>query len=662
MKKLISCMLVFVMLLSMLPALATGTGLSYVLADQNTVSEVSYPMLEALENFASVLSGEKQYALNWQLNYNSSISGINTAEVQQGNLCLGRTEDGALQLAVTVDGQTQLLYSQNANGFVSPDAYLKGSMADLANVENLNAAQMRALLVAMFAEAENADAAAIFTAGLLNQMAEVETLAALIGGGEFTAVQLIDLVQSALQNLTLDMPVLNALADMPLLDRIGVEDSAKRIYIMKLFRRMDELLETVPNQNDTVIRLQQAGNGISLAILLNWAESSIVLVESEGQPAQLQLKLSEKLLSGVALEAALELTETEEATEFSGNAIIMDPAAGKLNAAIAGAVSEGAANIGVVALGNDALVDILFTAEASYAEGTMQATQIAVEPTAAPTAEPTAEPTPEPTAEPVALQINDPVQESVVVNATEAPTPEPAETQLPEAVIVPYGEAFSFDAQITADGNARLAADSAAYETVNFTLQVNGHKDPVYFRSRYSNNFNLTGTEAAVEFNLTLNNYEGAAAIIPQNIILVTMLAEDGTPVTGYQLMDAEIAGNTGIVIAADAPATFYKRYPFDANLPMQYLSVKAYVDGVEHTYLFELAAAPAAYETLSIGSVGAEVNTLQAKLIELGLLQGAPDGKYGNYTAGAVKEMQRRFGMAQTGIADPAFLAQLYS
>jgi len=314
MKKLISCMLALVMLLSMVPAFATGTGLSYVLADQNTATEVSYPMLDALTNFAGVLNGEKQCNLNWQLNYNSSISGENIADAQQGNLCLGRTQDGALQLVLTVDGQTQLLYSQDDHGFVFPDAYLQGSLADLAGAESLSSVQMRALLTAMFAEDENAEGAAIFTAGLLTQLADPNALAVLLGGGEFTAAQLIDLMQAALQNLTLDMDVLNVLAAMPLLDRVGVEDSAKRIYIMKLFRRMEELLEAVPNQNDTVIRLQQAGGGVSLAILLNWADSSIVLVKSEGQPAQLQFRLGEALLSGISLEAALELTENEGMT------------------------------------------------------------------------------------------------------------------------------------------------------------------------------------------------------------------------------------------------------------------------------------------------------------------------------------------------------------
>ena len=65
--------------------------------------------------------------------------------------------------------------------------------------------------------------------------------------------------------------------------------------------------------------------------------------------------------------------------------------------------------------------------------------------------------------------------------------------------------------------------------------------------------------------------------------------------------------------------------------------------------------------ETLSRGSEGEEVRKLQAKLIELQLLSGQPDGKYGKYTEDAVKQLQASFGMEQTGVADSAFLAKLY-
>lgn len=283
-----------------------------------------------------------------------------------------------------------------------------------------------------------------------------------------------------------------------------------------------------------------------------------------------------------------------------------------------------------------------------------------VAPTAEPTAEPTAVPTPEPTAEP-----------------TPVPTPEP--------VIVPYGQAYTFKTQIKADGSARRTADSDAYETLELTLKVDAYKDPAYFEANYSESYNLQGNEAAVEFDITLNGYTGSAEIIPQNFLLITFSGEEeGVTSQGFQLMDTEIAGKTNIAIQSDSTSTLYKRYPYNADQgDMTYMVVNTYNDGVEGTYLFEILApeveeveetetagseSEAAASTgdgevvLTVGTKSEEVKRLQRALIDLGLLSGQPDGHYGNYTAAAVKEMQRRYGMEETGIADQAFLDKLYS
>ena len=290
------------------------------------------------------------------------------------------------------------------------------------------------------------------------------------------------------------------------------------------------------------------------------------------------------------------------------------------------------------------------------------------EPTAAPTAAPTAEPTQEPTPKPTVEPTPEP---------TEEPTPEPTAESTPvptvEPIIVPYNEAYSFKTQIKADGSARRTADSDAYETLDLTLKVNTHKDPAYFEANYANEYNLQGNEAAVEFELTLNGYAGSAEIIPQNFLLITFRGREENVVSqGFQLMDTEIAGKTDIAIASDIAATLYKRYPYNADQgDMIYMVVTTYMDGVEQPYLFEVLspeamATPAPLvvpsESLTIGSKGDDVRVLQRVLIDKGLLSGEPDGHFGNYTAGAVKEMQRRFGMEQTGIADPAFLEKLYS
>ena len=286
-----------------------------------------------------------------------------------------------------------------------------------------------------------------------------------------------------------------------------------------------------------------------------------------------------------------------------------------------------------------------------------------------PTAEPTAEPTPEPTAE---------------------PTPEPTPEATPEPVIIPYGEAYTLETEIKGDGTQRTVANDDPFETLSLTLKVDAYKNPAYFQEQYATQYKLQGDEAAVEFDVTLNGYTGTAEILPQEALLITFVGEDpSVAAQGYQLMDAEIAGKTEIAISSDVASTLYKRYPYSAEQgDMAYMVVTAYVNGEEKVYWFDITAPepeptaePAEGEAVStesegstetastgdgtaltVGSKGEEVTRLQRALIKLGLLKGSPDGKFGNYTAEAVKILQGRYGMEKTGIADQAFLDRLYA
>ena len=59
-------------------------------------------------------------------------------------------------------------------------------------------------------------------------------------------------------------------------------------------------------------------------------------------------------------------------------------------------------------------------------------------------------------------------------------------------------------------------------------------------------------------------------------------------------------------------------------------------------------------YSTLTVGSRGSEVSSMQLQLIDLEILTGAADGVYGNGTAGAVRRFQEENGLEATGTADP--------
>ena len=67
-------------------------------------------------------------------------------------------------------------------------------------------------------------------------------------------------------------------------------------------------------------------------------------------------------------------------------------------------------------------------------------------------------------------------------------------------------------------------------------------------------------------------------------------------------------------------------------------------------------------YTTLRKGATGAEVISLQTRLIELGYLSGAADGKYGVATAEAVTLFQKNNGLLRDGIAGKDTQTKLYS
>ncbi len=249
--------------------------------------------------------------------------------------------------------------------------------------------------------------------------------------------------------------------------------------------------------------------------------------------------------------------------------------------------------------------------------------------------------------------------------ATAEPVVEPTSH---DPIIVPYGQSITFDTQIKKDGSARRDTADTDFDTVNLTMKVNSYKRPSYFEEHYYDSFRLKGDEAAVEFDITLNGYTGITQIIPQNFILITLRGDtDDVTAQGYQLMDKEISGKTGISILSDKPTTLYKRYPYSAQQGhMKYMVVTTYMEGAQQAYWFELTDPnPVVYDELSKGIKGHtdEVNRLQGKLKRMGLLdpEEKVDGKFGANTQVAVQAAQKLLGLEETGIADNEFLHKLY-
>ena len=255
--------------------------------------------------------------------------------------------------------------------------------------------------------------------------------------------------------------------------------------------------------------------------------------------------------------------------------------------------------------------------------------------------------------------------------AEAAPVEEtPAQPAGPQVIaIVPYGESFTYTTQIKSDGTARVEADEAAYETVSFTQTMKTFMRPTDFANKYSTQYKLQGNEAGAGFELVLNDYTGEATVVPQNVVDISLRSESGNSIErGYQLMDAEIAGNYNVALNTNVPQMLYKRYQYsNVGEEMFYLVVTTYNDGVAQQILFQLESdepepePEIVYGTLQRGIKSDEVKALQQRLVDLGYLTGAADGSFGQMTEDAIKAAQEVYGMEANGIADNAFQQKLF-
>ena len=258
----------------------------------------------------------------------------------------------------------------------------------------------------------------------------------------------------------------------------------------------------------------------------------------------------------------------------------------------------------------------------------------------------------------------------------------PTPTPTPATVIVPFGETYEFSTQIKSDGTARITAqEGETFETIRFALTMVDHMLPSDFAAKWGSVYKLKGTEAGAGFQLLLKDYVGTTAIVPQNIIKIVFQSESSnTENPGFQLMDAEIGGQTDVALTSNVSKTLWKRYTFtNAAEELKYMVVTAYIDGDPRTIYFELKSSVLPtldpkdiYRSLTLRDKGDDVVELQRRLIELGYLSAYSefyghelrndDGLFGEETFKAVRTAQEAYGMDKSGIATPEFQAKLFS
>ena len=329
---------------------------------------------------------------------------------------------------------------------------------------------------------------------------------------------------------------------------------------------------------------------------------------------------------------------------------------------LAGGFFAGYFATGILKRDPDVQVKSTSTPRVPSLEATPEATQATSE---------VAEATPEVTEAPEATA----VAEMVLVTTAPTEEPEPTTTASPTETVVPFGETATITAQVYTDGTVRKENDARAYETVQFTMQVTRYLSETYYEQNWSDDYDLRGDESSVEFEIMLKDYMGTLSIAPQDILDFSYELLNGETEGGYQLTTAELQGLDKAVLETNIPKTLYKRFDYNPSEgDMKYLVVKAYVNGIENTYYFEVGdpirptpeptpepTPVPEYTTLEKGSSGDAVRLLQDALIRLGYLTDSADGNYGEHTVRAVKKAQKAFEMEQTGIADDEFQTRLF-
>ena len=209
------------------------------------------------------------------------------------------------------------------------------------------------------------------------------------------------------------------------------------------------------------------------------------------------------------------------------------------------------------------------------------------------------------------------------------------------------------------------ASTSDSYGTLTFTMKVSETLSPDWFGARYKNNYYLDGSEACVSFSMKYTtDSEGYDSVIPQDAFSISVTDGEGKIIQGYQIMDKAIAGSYNVSLSRGKTSQLYKRYAYSEDC--RYLRLTYYSDEVRHDVYFALTYDDpnAEYEEMTLGARNEFVRAMKQKLAALGFL----DEKYkssdyfDNNTLAAVKAAQEKYGMEQTGVADAAFLKQLYS
>ena len=243
-----------------------------------------------------------------------------------------------------------------------------------------------------------------------------------------------------------------------------------------------------------------------------------------------------------------------------------------------------------------------------------------------------------------------------------AGTADDAEESGREIHYIARGEGADFTSEFSENGTPRTSTAQETFTKGTFSVRLAGVEGPEHFAKAYPD-YELDGTEAGVSLVIRFEaDEENELSIIPQDAFYMSLTGADGQATEEYQLMDQEIGGSYNVSLADGEEKTFYRRYLY--NPDMRYLVLTAYNDGQACDYCFalEYGDTNVEHQALQSGDKGDAVAALQTKLTALGYYSGSIDSSFGSGTAEAVRAAQADMELEATGVADSAFLKELYA
>lgn len=141
------------------------------------------------------------------------------------------------------------------------------------------------------------------------------------------------------------------------------------------------------------------------------------------------------------------------------------------------------------------------------------------------------------------------------------------------------GEWFAFETEVNEDGTPYYGDDGVCH-SVCLAMRVTDYLSPEDYVAQYGEIYQLYGSEAAIV--LEIRNDSDSVTVIPQDAVRIAFANKSDVLYDAYPLMDAPMAGSTGIRVTPGETVTVYKRFAWSETTGIYPFLTVTYMVGGE--------------------------------------------------------------------------------